>query len=147
MPPGAAPAVAAGRPGGNRSVRYLRAVWPPALVLAAVFALWWVVAAAHWVPDYLVPTPPQVFDLMRDQWADLMHHSWVTLYETLLGFGLAVVLGLGTAGYGTEEGIEAVNREQVFGKLEKILASVKIQPVDFFNRQTPISGGGFCRAT
>lgn len=45
------------------------------------------------------------------------------------------VLGLGTAGYGTEEGIEAVNREQVFGKLEKILASVKIQPVEVQKEQ------------
>ena len=40
------------------------------------------------------------------------------------------VLGLGTAGYGTTEGIEPVNREEVFGKLERILATVKIQPVE-----------------
>jgi hypothetical protein len=40
------------------------------------------------------------------------------------------VLVLGTAGYGTAEGIEPVNREEVFGKLEKILATVKIQPVE-----------------
>jgi hypothetical protein len=40
------------------------------------------------------------------------------------------VLGLGTAGYGTEEGVEAVNHDEVFGKLEKILASVKIQAVE-----------------
>jgi hypothetical protein len=40
------------------------------------------------------------------------------------------VLGLGTAGYGTEEGIKAVNHDEVFGKLEKILATVKIQGVE-----------------
>jgi hypothetical protein len=40
------------------------------------------------------------------------------------------VLGLGTAGYGTEDGVEPVNHDQVFSKLEKILASVKIQPVE-----------------
>jgi len=40
------------------------------------------------------------------------------------------ILGLGTAGYGTEDGVEAVNHDEVFGKLEKILASVKIQPVE-----------------
>jgi hypothetical protein len=39
------------------------------------------------------------------------------------------VLGLGTAGYGAKDGIEPVNRDQVFATLEKILASVKIQPV------------------
>jgi hypothetical protein len=40
------------------------------------------------------------------------------------------VLGLGTAGYGTEKDVKAVNHDQVFGDLEKILATVKIQPVE-----------------
>jgi hypothetical protein len=40
------------------------------------------------------------------------------------------VLGLGTAGYGTADGVEPVDRAEVFKKLEKILASVKIQPVE-----------------
>jgi hypothetical protein len=38
------------------------------------------------------------------------------------------VLGLGTEGFATEGGIEHVNRDEVFAKLEKILASVKIKP-------------------
>jgi len=45
------------------------------------------------------------------------------------------VLGLGTAGYGTDDGVEAVNHDEVFGKLEKILASVKIQPVEVGKEQ------------
>jgi hypothetical protein len=40
------------------------------------------------------------------------------------------VLGVGTSGYGTANGVEPVDREEVFKKLEKILASVKIQPVE-----------------
>jgi hypothetical protein len=40
------------------------------------------------------------------------------------------VLGLGTAGYGTADGVEPVDRAEVFKKLEKILASVKIEPVE-----------------
>jgi hypothetical protein len=39
------------------------------------------------------------------------------------------VLGLGTEGFATEGGIEPVNREEVFARLEKILATVKINPV------------------
>ncbi|OLB79739.1 MAG: ABC transporter permease [Actinobacteria bacterium 13_2_20CM_2_71_6] len=72
-------------------------MWPPALLLAVVFVIWWFVAAREYVPNYLVPRPAQVFDTMRDQWRMLAHHTWVTLYETLLGFVLAVALGLGTA--------------------------------------------------
>jgi hypothetical protein len=40
------------------------------------------------------------------------------------------VLGLGTEGFATEGGIEHVNRDEVFAKLGKILASVKIKPVE-----------------
>jgi len=40
------------------------------------------------------------------------------------------VLGLGTSGYGAKEGIEPVNRDEVFAKLEKILATVKINPLE-----------------
>jgi len=40
------------------------------------------------------------------------------------------VLGLGTEGFATEGGIGHVNRDEVFAKLEKILATVKIAPVE-----------------
>ena len=40
------------------------------------------------------------------------------------------VLGLGTEGFATEGGVEHVNRDEVFAKLGKILASVKIKPVE-----------------
>ena len=39
------------------------------------------------------------------------------------------VLGLQTAGFG-EEGVKAVDRDEVFGRLEKILSSVKVSPVE-----------------
>jgi hypothetical protein len=37
------------------------------------------------------------------------------------------VLSLGTAGYGIKDGAEPVNRDEIFAKLEKILATVKIK--------------------
>jgi len=40
------------------------------------------------------------------------------------------VLGLGTEGFATEAGIGHVNRDEVFAKLEKILATVKINSVE-----------------
>jgi hypothetical protein len=40
------------------------------------------------------------------------------------------VLSVGTAGYGTKDGVKPVNRDEVFAKLEKILATAKIKPVE-----------------
>jgi NitT/TauT family transport system permease protein len=86
-----------GRVSGRRLLRFLVTLWPPALVLGGLFVLWWLVAAREWVPNYLVPPPAEVFHTMRDQWPMLAHNTWVTLYETLLGFSLAVLLGIATA--------------------------------------------------
>jgi hypothetical protein len=51
------------------------------------------------------------------------------------------VLGLGTAGYGAKDGIEHVNRDEVFAKLEKILATVKINPVEQGHVAEPAASG------
>jgi NitT/TauT family transport system permease protein len=51
----------------------------------------------EWVEPYLVPTPLQVWDRIVQDWSSLMYHSYVTLYETVVGFVLASVLGLATA--------------------------------------------------
>jgi hypothetical protein len=47
------------------------------------------------------------------------------------------VLGLGTEGFGMEHGMEHVNRDQVFAKLEKILATVKIDLVEHASAAEP----------
>lgn len=40
------------------------------------------------------------------------------------------VLSLGTAGYGVKDGATPVNRDEIFARLEKILATAKINPVE-----------------
>ncbi len=40
------------------------------------------------------------------------------------------VLGLGTAGYGTEKDLAAVNHDEVFAELEKILTTVKLKAAE-----------------
>ncbi len=51
------------------------------------------------------------------------------------------VLGLGTEGFATEGGIRHVNHDEVFAKLEKILATVKINPpLEERTAEAPING-------
>jgi NitT/TauT family transport system permease protein len=82
---------------GGRLLRLLEAIWRPAILLGAVLFIWWLAAEREWVANYLVPRPAQVWDKIVSDWSSLMHHSYVTLYETMIGFALASVLGLGTA--------------------------------------------------
>jgi hypothetical protein len=55
------------------------------------------------------------------------------------------VLGLGTEGFATEGGIQHVKRDAVFAKLEKILETVKVTPVEpehVAEQSTPSIAGG-----
>jgi NitT/TauT family transport system permease protein len=87
------------RPAGlwQRFLRFLVALWPPVLVLALLAVVWWAVAEWEYLPNYQVPRPVEVWHTMLDQWSLLASSTWVTLSETLLGFGLAVAIGLVTA--------------------------------------------------
>lgn len=51
------------------------------------------------------------------------------------------ILGLGTEGFATEGGVEHVKRDEVFAKLEKILATVKINPVELEHVAEQATGG------
>ncbi|TDC35174.1 ABC transporter permease [Micromonospora sp. 15K316] len=97
---GGSPAGGNARPAtraGSRLLRLLEALWRPALLLAALFAGWWFAAEREYMPNYLLPTPGQVWATMTEDWSFLMRNTYVTLYETVIGFVLAALLGLGTA--------------------------------------------------
>ncbi|MET3976917.1 ABC transporter permease [Cellulosimicrobium sp. TH-20] len=82
---------------GARTVAVASAAWRPALVLLALFAVWWFVAWRELVPAYLVPSPGAVRDTMVADWPMLLEHTWVTTMETVVGFVLAAAIGVATA--------------------------------------------------
>ena len=77
-----------------RALRFAESMWRPALLLGVVFGVWWLVADRELVANYLVPRPAQVLDVLTGQWSFLMRQTWVTFYETVLGFVLAAAFGL-----------------------------------------------------
>jgi NitT/TauT family transport system permease protein len=96
----AAPVKAAGvaqrnKPGAReRAIRAVDQSWRPVALLLACFGAWWVIAAAELVEPYLVPSPGATFDVLTGKTAYLWEHTWVTTYETLLGFVIAVGIGV-----------------------------------------------------
>lgn len=80
-----------------RLVKFAASVWRPAVLLALLFGAWWLFADWGSVPNYLVPTPGQVWDRLVTDWPFLLENSYITLYETVIGFVLATLLGLATA--------------------------------------------------
>jgi len=46
------------------------------------------------VPAYLLPAPTEIIGMFFDELPKLVYHGWVTAYEMLLGYGLAVVVAI-----------------------------------------------------
>lgn len=92
---GAAVRPAARLPGRLRAVATQAA--PPALLLAAIIGAWeWGVRALD-VPFYILPAPSRIVALAVTERALLMDQAAVTLLEIFLGFGIALVVGIGLA--------------------------------------------------
>ncbi|GAA2025715.1 ABC transporter permease [Catenulispora yoronensis] len=66
-------------------------------MLVGCLGIWWLISAAHLVKAYLVPSPAATAEVLTRQWPYLSHNAWVTLYETLIGFAVAVVVGVAAA--------------------------------------------------
>lgn len=66
----------------------------PAATLAILILLWEILVAAFNVPTYLLPAPTLVVERTAEWAQQLPLHTWVTLYETLAGFGLAIVVAV-----------------------------------------------------
>jgi ABC-type nitrate/sulfonate/bicarbonate transport system permease component len=69
----------------------------PIALLAAVVAAWEAAARLGAVEDYLLPAPSEVGRALVTDRELLFPDAWVTAQEVLLGFAIAVVLGLGLA--------------------------------------------------
>lgn len=74
--------------------RFAAAVWRPTVLLALIGVVWWAVTAAELFPRYLVPTPGAVWATLLEDREMLAVHTWVTAYETVIGFLLATLAGL-----------------------------------------------------
>ena len=83
------------------------------------------------------------FDQVKNSEAAMMKQTDAKYYH-VFGNGTCYefALGVGTESDGSVEGITPVDREQVFGKLEKILATVKLQPTVVPETEAPVPSVG-----
>jgi NitT/TauT family transport system permease protein len=83
------------RPGPRERVfDALERSWRPVALLILCVAAWWLITLTKLVQPYLVPSPGTTLRVMADKWGYIWHNGWVTTYETLLGFLIAVAVGV-----------------------------------------------------
>jgi NitT/TauT family transport system permease protein len=66
----------------------------PALTLLGALALWEVAIRVFKVPNFIMPAPSAILGEGWEWRYRFIGHTWVTLYETLGGFALSIVIGV-----------------------------------------------------
>jgi NitT/TauT family transport system permease protein len=82
---------------GQKSPRILGTLLKPlnSIVGVLVFVLIWQVGVAVLkVPAYLLPAPSEIFLTFLNNLSKLLYHGWITTYEMLLGYAMAVAIAI-----------------------------------------------------
>lgn len=74
--------------------RTLSNTWRPIVLVAALLAGWWAVTEAELVAPYILPSPADTWAATQQNAAYLAHNTWVTTWETVIGFIIATVVGV-----------------------------------------------------
>ena len=75
-------------------VRWWLNSWHPIVFLLVLVIAWWIATESGAVAPYILPSPADTWAAFADNATYLAQHTWVTTYETVIGFVIAVVLGL-----------------------------------------------------
>jgi ABC-type nitrate/sulfonate/bicarbonate transport system permease component len=81
----------------NRSLRFLNATWPPLSVVALAIVVWAVTIRATGLPTFILPSPADVVTAARSTGDLLLSATGSTLVSTMIGLGIAIVLGVAAA--------------------------------------------------
>ena len=66
----------------------------PLLGVVVLIAMWWLLCLYFRVPTVVLPTPDKVVHALTTRIDLILEEGWVTLKETILGFVLAIVIGI-----------------------------------------------------
>ncbi len=68
-------------------------MWRPLALVAVLVAAWWAVTEFELVEPYILPSPADTWRTAADNSTYLLQNTWVTTYETVVGFVIAALIG------------------------------------------------------
>ena len=68
--------------------------WAPVVTAAALLVLWQLVCSAFVIADFIFPSPLTIATALHDYAAPIAEAAWKTFWVTLLGFAIAIVVGV-----------------------------------------------------
>src|SRR5262249_5424976 len=65
-----------------------------AATIIILLLVWEICCRLFKVPNYLIPAPSEIAARFNEKRGLFLGHAWVTMYETIAGFAMAVVVGV-----------------------------------------------------
>jgi NitT/TauT family transport system permease protein len=78
---------------GEAGFNFLRKLTPLVGIVGFLVA-WQLVVIIYKMPSYLLPTPTEIAHVFVARMPELLHHGWVTVYEMIAGYALAVAVAV-----------------------------------------------------
>ena len=66
----------------------------PYLSILILLGIWEIAVKVFELPSYLLPPPSEIAQVMVERRQDLLEHGWVTAYEMLMGYALAIAVAI-----------------------------------------------------
>ncbi|HSW06891.1 ABC transporter permease [Aquabacterium sp.] len=68
--------------------------WSPWVLLIAVLLLWQLICSVFSVSEFIFPSPVRIWQQLLEFKGEIAKHAWRTYWVTMLGFGIAIVVGV-----------------------------------------------------
>ena len=68
--------------------------WSPWILLVATLVLWQAICSAFNVSEFIFPSPARIWSQLLEFKGEIAKHAWRTYWVTMLGFGIAIVVGV-----------------------------------------------------
>ena len=68
--------------------------WSPWILLVATLLLWQGICSAFNISEFIFPSPARIWAQLLEFKGEIAKHAWRTYWVTMLGFGIAIVVGV-----------------------------------------------------
>ena len=68
--------------------------WSPWILLVGTLLLWQALCSAFNVSEFIFPSPLRIWEQLMEFRGEIAKHAWRTYWVTMLGFGIAIVVGV-----------------------------------------------------
>ena len=68
--------------------------WSPLILLVVIVLIWEAITRGFGISEFIFPSPSRIWEQTLEHKTTILGHAWRTYWVTMLGFGIAIVVGV-----------------------------------------------------